>query len=459
MDFFIYDLSFLILLGGFLAVFLYRNRKNLTREGILFLYKTKLGIKFINYISKKYKKFLNGFEWVLIISAYILMVGSFVLILRAVWMFFNPAFVKAFKIPPILPLIPYIPRIFKVDFLPPFYFTYWIIVLAVTAVFHEFMHGIFAKARDIKIKSTGFAFLGPFIGAFVEPNEKKVEKLSPRKQIGFLTAGSFGNILVAIIFFLILILYFSVLFVPAGAVFSTYNYEIFDSNQIENITNEEITIKLNGGLNLTKVLINESYYYVENPDIEKLNEKIITYEDSPALNAGLRGIIIEMDGKKIKGEEDLAGFLKNKGPGEEVSIKTMIEEDIKEYQITLGENKNKAYLGIAVLNTDSGGLLGVIRNKITFFKKPNTYYQPRLFSGLTIFIYHLFWWMILVNLGVAFFNMLPLGIFDGGRVFYVSILGLTKSKKIAKLGYKYVTLFLLFLFLLITYLWFINTFL
>ena len=58
---------------------------------------------------------------------------------------FNPSLVRTIKIAPLMPLIPYVDTIFKVSFLPPFYFTYWIVVLAIVAIVHEFSHGIFAK--------------------------------------------------------------------------------------------------------------------------------------------------------------------------------------------------------------------------------------------------------------------------------------------------------------------------
>ena len=78
------------------------------------------------------------------------------------------------KIPPLIPLVPYIDKILPTGLVPPFYFTYWIIAIAIVAVFHEFAHGIFAKIRGIRLKSTGFGFLGPLLAAFVEIDEKQI---------------------------------------------------------------------------------------------------------------------------------------------------------------------------------------------------------------------------------------------------------------------------------------------
>jgi hypothetical protein len=54
--------------------------------------------------------------------------------------------------------------------------------------------------------------------------------------------------------------------------------------------------------------------------------------------------------------------------------------------------------------------------------------------------------------------MLPMGIFDGGKFFYLTIFLLTKSKKKAELWFKIATNFLLFLFLLLMVFWGISFF-
>ena len=223
MGFFLYDLIFLIVFGGFLVFFLVKRKKKLQREGILILYRTKIGIKVIDYIAEKYKKLLGFLEGFVILSGYGLMIMMLFLLFQLVYIFAKfPEFVKAIKIPPLMPLIPYIPEIFKLDFLPPFYFTYWIIVLAIAAISHEFCHGIFAKVKGIKILSTGFAFLGPFLAAFVEPDENKVKKLNPKAQLAFLSAGTFANVIMTILFLVIMWLFFVSFFSPAGLIFNTY---------------------------------------------------------------------------------------------------------------------------------------------------------------------------------------------------------------------------------------------
>ena len=389
------------------------------------------------------------------------MIGMLVLLFQLIYWFFRPEFVQAVKIPPIMPLIPYFTSIFNVEWLPPFYFTYWIIALAVTAVSHEFFHGIFAKARDIKIKSTGFAFLGPFVGAFVEPDENKVRKLKIKKQLGFLSAGSFANVLVTFIFLIIMWLFFISAFAPAGAIFNTYTFARVNVSDIGWIDDLSFVMNLDGKFNLTEIEAGDVKYFVNDDNLERLKnsstEYIYAFEDAPALNAGLAGVITEFDGVEIKNNEDLSSALSEKKPGDNVKIKTLFNDSTREYEIQLAsrpDDESRAYLGIAVIRTDFSSVMGRIRTRIAFFRDPNTYYEPKL-GDFTIFIYNLIWWIILINLSVALVNMMPIGIFDGGRVFYLTVLGLTKSQKIAKKAFKISTIFFLLIFLLLTYLWFI----
>ena len=54
--------------------------------------------------------------------------------------------------------------------------------------------------------------------------------------------------------------------------------------------------------------------------------------------------------------------------------------------------------------------------------------------------------------------MLPVGIFDGGRFFYLAVLGLTKSKEIAKKSFAIITYIFLALVAVIMVFWGIGFF-
>ena len=84
--------------------------------------------------------------------------------------------------------------------------------------------------------------------------------------------------------------------------------------------------------------------------------------------------------------------------------------------------------------------------------------EPKFNPDMVIFIYNLIWWIAIVNISVALVNMLPMGIFDGGRMFYLTILGLTKSEKFAVLSYKVATWAILGVFFVLMFRWFISIF-
>ena len=205
-SFVVYDLIFLVVFTLFIILFLHKKRKNLKREGIMYLYRTKLGVEAINYIGNKYKKTLHFLKYLVVAVGYILMIGMIYLLYKSVQTYlFVPLPAELANAPPIAPLIPYFPQLFGLEsFFPPFYFTYFIVALAIVAIVHEFSHGIYMKLFKIKIKSTGFAFLGPILGAFVEEDRNQFIKKKNLEQRTVLAAGVFANTLFALIFYLLL---------------------------------------------------------------------------------------------------------------------------------------------------------------------------------------------------------------------------------------------------------------
>jgi len=57
---------------------------------------------------------------------------------------------------------------------------------------------------------------------------------------------------------------------------------------------------------------------------------------------------------------------------------------------------------------------------------------------------------------VALFNMLPLGMLDGGRFFYLAIWGITGKEKIGKAAYKGAGWLILLAFILMMVFWFFG---
>ena len=472
MEFIVYDIVLLIIFVVFLSIFLYTRKKNLKKEGLLLLYKTSWGIKLINYLGKKHKKLLRVLSYASIILGFFLMITMVYLFGKILWVYlFSPEIVKVIKIPPIMPLIPYLPRVFNLDFLPPFYFIYWIIIVAIIAIPHELAHGIYSAYSKVKIKNTGFGFfpyfLPVFLAAFVEPDEKQMSKKKKINQMAILSSGTFANVLTAILFFIILWGFFSFCFTPSGVVFDSYasslvnvsGISVINNIPIEDASYENLLDMIGENTNEIKVsdktfLINKELFETETN--KQLFEEglLILYDDSPAFRSEIMGAISEMNGIKINSKEKLAEEILRHSPGESVNLKVFDGEEYKDYEIILGEhpeNESMAWLGIGFIDRTGEGLIGRVVSIVGFFKEPHVYYQPNF--EFALFIYNLLWWIVLISFSVALINMLPIGIFDGGRFFFLTVAAITGSEKIAKKAFVYITYLFLLLLAVIMFFW------
>ena len=472
MSFLVYDLIFLAVFLISLSIFLYARKKNLKREGLLFLYKTSWGIKLINYLGTRYQRTVKALSYVSVFVGYVLMAGAIYLVYTIMKIYlFNPEIVRAVKVPPIIPLVPYLPQVFKLEFLPPFYFTYWIIIIAVIAITHEMAHGIFAAYEKVKIKTTGFGFfpyfLPIFLAAFVELDEKKMAKKENFKQLAILSGGTFANIITAVLFFLVLLGFFSLAFSSSGVIFDTYatstiaisGISMMNSAPLINPSYDKIISSIGEGFN---EIVHEDQTYILTKEVlesQKENAEetgsIFAYNDAPAIRANLSSIITAVNGVKTDGVEKLVMEISKYKPGEKVTITEKTEEGFSDKEVVLEEHPVRpgtAWLGIGFFSRDTGNFFGKLVGGIASFRNPNVYYEPKI-DGISIFIYNLLWWIVIISISVAFINMLPVGIFDGGRFFYLTVLSLTKSEKIAKRAFAFSTYLFLFVLLLLMVFW------
>ena len=472
-NFIIIDLVLLFLFMLFLGMFLYINKRNLGTEGGLILYRAQWGVKLINFIGEKYTKTLQFLSYVSIFLGYILMIGILFLIFQTVYIYLTTPIASVIRAPPVIPLIPYFPQLFGLEsFFPPFYFIYFIITIGIVATVHEFSHGIFARHYGIKIKSTGFAFLKYFpaiFGAFVEQDDRQMKRKKKTEQMAVLSAGVFANIIITLLFFLLLIGFFSLAYTPAGVRFDSYSYSVVSISSILAVNGQEISNPTYGGVldslkeNELNTIQTEENKYVLTKEFFKSQEekegKIILYENSPAVNANLGSVIQEINGVKITSIEKLTQELMKYKPGDKIKIKTIKENGVVEDEIVLAENPNdneKAFLGIGFFSKDNSKLISKFYIFVSSFKGENVYYEPKY--EMSIFIYDLIWWVIIINLLVALFNMLPFGFLDGGRFFYLTILGVTKSKKVAERAFAGITYFLFFLLIVLMVKWIFTFF-
>ena len=147
---------FLILI----TAFLYFKRDKVEVQKVLFpvfyfiLYKTQVGIKQMDWLGKKHPRLLDALAKISIFTGF---VGMALMCFMLIENFYKMLFVPSAA--PGVALV--LPIKLKGTFYVPFF--YWIISVFVLAIVHEFSHGIFARRYGIKIKSSGFAFMGIFL--------------------------------------------------------------------------------------------------------------------------------------------------------------------------------------------------------------------------------------------------------------------------------------------------------
>jgi len=179
-----------------LIFFFFQKDKFEVKSKILFIYKTKIGINLMDKIAKKFRFILKPLSY---LSIFIGFAGMALILFILFKGTFELIFVPNSQ-PALAPVLPGV----KVPGLPSLSFWHWIISIFIVALVHEFSHGVFARLFSLKVQSSGFLFLGPILGAFVEPDEKKLEKSPKRQQLAILSAGPFSNIALAFIILLII---------------------------------------------------------------------------------------------------------------------------------------------------------------------------------------------------------------------------------------------------------------
>lgn len=467
-SFFVYDLVFLVAFGLFATLYFYNHRENLKRQGWMFLYHSKVGIRFIDWTAKKFEKVLRPLSYFVIGLGYFLMGAIVWMIGKTAWLYVTSPIPKELQnLPPIAPLIPYFPKIFGLESIfPPLYFTYFIIAIAIVAISHEFSHGIFARLWGIEVKTTGLAFFGPFFGAFVEPDEKKMNKAPKFQQLSILAAGVFANIMMFVVFALILWGFFAVSFNPGGVIFNTYGQKVVNVSDISYVEG----VSINNYLELEAFSI-DGLNHLTLKDGEKVlapkdsltaeilsKEQIVVFDDAPAITLGIQGAITNIGDYKIDNYDKLTEALKSYNPGDNIEVKTILDGEVNVYNVTLDDHEGKAYLGIGFYDVSRVGSSGKFLSFVSNIKDPRVYYEPSWDGDFVKFIYDLLWWIVVINVLVALVNMLPLSILDGGRFFYLTIWGISKSEKVGRKTYKIVTLIIFAMLILMTLKWLFGYF-
>jgi membrane-associated protease RseP (regulator of RpoE activity) len=251
-------------------------------------------------------------------------------------------------------LAPVLPGI-EIPGAPALSFWHWVITIFVAAVVHEFAHGVVSRAINVPIKSSGFAFMGPLLAAFVEPEEHVLEKKSTWGKLGVFAAGPFSNIILGIIVLLFVL-----------CVFSPFLGLIYDSN----------------GINVGTMA-----------------------EDEAMSQSGIEVpfTITSINGEEVLSLEEFLKETKEIKPGDEVVVGT----DRGEYNVVVGEHPDDSSIGYF-------GILGLEENIV--LKENFEFLDP--IDGMFEWLQLLLMWLFMISIGVGLFNLLPLGPVDGGRMFH-----------------------------------------
>ena len=211
------DLIFVVIFGLVLLLLMRIKKKNVEVQKIFFpvlyfvLYKAKWGLKFMDRLAKRCPKLWRFLEYASIAIGFggILFIVGF--LIKGIYEFLFLSQPSPINV--LLPGVQIAPGI------PIMTFLHWIVVIFILATVHEMSHGIFARFNKIKLKSSGFAILGVILpilpAAFVEPDEKQLEKAKTKAKLSVLSAGSFANVITAIVSFLLLLFIINPLTVSA----------------------------------------------------------------------------------------------------------------------------------------------------------------------------------------------------------------------------------------------------
>ncbi len=180
-----------------LALIIYR--KKFEWEGkVIALRRTKFGVKFIERWATKRKEGFKILGYSFIGVGFAGMIFIFGYVFYSLYQFFFvPAAPASFSV--VLPGV-HVPG--SAIFIP-----LWVLIpLFFVVLIHESGHGLVARANGIKIRNTGLVFFGPLAGAFVEPDEKQLEKAPDHVKYSVFAAGPGINFLSAGLAILLLLL-------------------------------------------------------------------------------------------------------------------------------------------------------------------------------------------------------------------------------------------------------------
>ena len=353
---------------GVMVILVYWDRKNIEFKYGLVIRRTKKGKKMIHRFGDKHRKKLQILGNIAVIVCIVAsIIGIFFLFRSSYNILFKPEEAKQ----EVKLVLPSVGEMELPSFVLGVPFWYWIIGVFIVLLVHEPMHALLVRAEKIRIKSFGLLLLVVLPGAFVDPDDKQIKKISAIKKLRIFAAGSFGNLIAAGIIMLLAI----------GSNFLIDSFMVGEGIIFEN-----------------------------------------TIEDTGAQEAGLEGIIMSINGKEIKNMIDFREAIEDIKPGDIIDVKT--SKGNFRVKITLHpDDPEKPFIGISEPKT-----LFVYKG---LFEGYGIVSERVLYS--ISWILGLFGWIFTLNIAVGIINLLPIKPLDGGLMFEEIVKMFLKGKYVDKI--------------------------
>ena len=331
-------------------------------------------------------RFSRWLSWIaLVIVPVVAGIGLYLLINSLVSLLWNPAAASAAREAGLgsyilLPGInPYLPILYG-----------WFAIFCAIGI-HEGAHGVAARSLGLKVKSSGLIFfLFIPIGAFVDVDEEELKEASGKVSSRVLAGGVGGNIALAAVCFVV------VLLIVGGLA------PIVDGVYVGNLT-----------------------------------------EGMPAEAAGLLpgDVLVSIDGMPINSTDDLRIFLDSKTAGDLVEV-TVARGDMWQNRyttvvnLTVSDNRTVMGIGVSDLMTEQRLKIyqiitpeslvlylvppALAQGLVPFSDMLTPFYKSWLGAQWAVYA-NVFFWIWFVNVNVAIFNALPIYPLDGGRMFNIAL--------------------------------------
>jgi membrane-associated protease RseP (regulator of RpoE activity) len=364
-----------------LAALIYANRKKIEFHYVLAMYRTQRGKKFIDDMANASPRFWKIISTLGVVAGFAIMAYAiYTLALSS-----HLVLTQVIKVPAMQFIVP-LPQSQPISGLGfigvPFWF--WILIVPFVLFPHEFAHGVIARVCGVRVKNVGLMQLLIWPGAFVEPDERQLQRAKLMDRLRVFAAGSVANI--AISLFVVLLVQYAIwpAIVPGGLVLT----DVYAGTGAA-------AAGLKPGMTIQKIgnarasvgydVYSFSYGYL------LFNGYNVTIEEA----------------KNVSMFVTVLTALNDYKPNQTI----IIVADNVAYNVKLSgrpENSSIPYIGFSAQ------------------------IKPSAADGFMLdFFFPLMWWLTTLGPFVALFNMLPLYPFDGGLIF--EALAQKVSKRHAKL--------------------------